>query len=279
MTQGRTIMNYDLLFLDVDGTLKQEPNEISEVNKEAVTRACCAGKKVFIASGRNKNLILNTVQELQLNSYGNSYTVALNGAHIIDNYTGETLHTVPISTQLTYRLFLKAYELDVSCHVYTENLVYFNFNDEQFSWYKKGGCDCRFVDMGSPDLGLEEVPLKFFLHTEDRDKLERFKEEMHEVTKESLNAEFSSTYSLEYTSIHASKGLGMEFICNLFGKSASEAVAAGDGENDISMLTRAGLGIAMKNALDSVKAVADTVTERTCSEDGVTEIIHKYLLV
>lgn len=272
-------MNYELLFLDVDGTLKQEPNQISEVNKEAVIRACSAGKKVFIASGRNKKLILNTVQELQLNNYGNSYTVALNGAHIIDNHTGKTLHTVPICTQLTYRLFLKAYELDVSCHVYTENLVYFNFNDIQYNWYKKGGCECRLVDMGSPDLGLEEAPLKFFVACEDRNKLERFKREMHDATKLSLNAEFSSEYSLEYTSIHASKGLGMEYVCNLFGKSTLEAVAAGDGENDISMLTRAGLGVAMQNAMDSVKAVADTVTERTCNEDGVTEIIHKYLLI
>lgn len=272
-------MNYELLFLDVDGTLKQEPNEISEENKEAVMRACYAGKKIFIASGRNKKLILNTVQELQLNNFSNSYAVALNGAHIIDNLTGKTLHTVPLCTQLTYQLFLKAYELDVSCHVYTENLIYFNYNDIQFDWYKKGGCDCRFVDMGSPDLGLEEAPLKFFVTSREPDKLICFKKEMQEITKARLNAEFSSDYSLEYTSIHASKGLGMEFICNLFGKSAAEAVAAGDGENDISMLTMAGLGIAMQNALASVKAAADTVTERTCNEDGVTEIIHKYLLV
>lgn len=219
-------MNYDLLFLDVDGILKQEPNEISEGEKEAVIRACCAGKKVFITSGRSKKLILNTIEELQLNLYGTSYTVALNGAHIIDNHSGMTLHTVPICTQLTYRLFLKAYELDVSCHVFTENLIYFNYNDIQYDWYKKGGCDCRFVDMGSPDLGLKEAPLKFFVSSQDKEKLECFKKEMQEATKQSLHAEYSSDYSLEYTSIHASKGLGMEYICNLFGKSASEATTA-----------------------------------------------------
>ncbi len=227
-------MNYDLLFLDVDGTRKQEPNQISEVDKEAVARACTAGKKVSIASGRNKNLILNTIHELQLNNYGASYSVALNGAHIIDNHTGDTLHTVPICTNLTYRLFLKAYELDVSCRVYTENHVYFNYNDIQFDRYKKGGCDCRFVDMGSPDLGLAEAPLKFLVTSNDKEKLECFQREMYEATKSSLNAEFTSEYTLEYTSINASKGLGMEYICNLFGKSPLEAVTAEDGENEIS---------------------------------------------
>jgi Cof subfamily protein (haloacid dehalogenase superfamily) len=272
-------MNYDLLFLDVDGTLKQEPDGISEVNKTAVLRACQAGKKISIASGRNKNLILDTVQELQLNHYGASYTVALNGAHIIDNHTGQTLHTVPINTQLTYLLFLKSYELDLSCQVYTENHVYFNYNDIHFDWFRKNGCDCRLVDMGSPDLGLEEPPLKFFISSQDKEKLECFHKEMHSITKASLNAEYSTANSLEYTSVDASKGLGMEYVCRLFGKSPSHAVAAGDGENDISMLRMAGLGIAMQNALETVKAVADTVTECTCREDGVNEIIHKYLLV
>jgi hydroxymethylpyrimidine pyrophosphatase-like HAD family hydrolase len=138
------------------------------------------------------------------------------------------LDVVPIDTQLTYLLFLKAYELDVSCHVYTENLVYFNFNDVQYDWYKKSGCDCRFVDMGSADLGLEEAPLKFLASSTDRERLERFMKEMHEVTKQSLNAEFTSEHSLIYTSIHTSKGLGMEYIYNLSSKSTSEAVATRD---------------------------------------------------
>ena len=273
------MMNYDLLFLDVDGTLKQEPNEISVSNKEAVLTACQAGKKVSIASGRNKRLILDTIDELQLKSFGNSYTVALNGAHIIENSTGQTLHTVPISYELVYYLFLKSYEHDIPCHVYTENIVYFNFNDSNFAWYKKGGCDCRLVDMGRPDLGLEEEPLKFFLACPDQEKLLQYKNDLGLKVKGILNAEFSSAHSLEYTSIHASKGLGMEYICKLYNKSISHAVAAGDGENDISMLRMAGLGVAMKNALDTVKAAADTVTENTCKEDGVTEIINKYLLV
>lgn len=271
-------MNYELLFLDVDGTLKQEPHGISDVNKEAVLAACRAGKKVSIASGRNKNLILHTVNELQLTDFGASYTVALNGAHIIENKTGATLHTVEISTQDTRLLFEKANELELSSHVYTENNVYFNYQDFQFDWYQKGGCNCHLVDMTKSNLGLTEPPLKFFLLSKEKEKLVRFKQEMDQVTKESLNADYSSIYSLEYTSVDASKGLGMEYVCNLLGHPISKAVAAGDGENDIAMLQMAGLGIAMNNALDSVKAVADTVTERTCKENGVAEIIHKYLL-
>lgn len=271
-------MEYELLFLDVDGTLKQEPHGVSAKNKEAVKEALRMGKKISIASGRNKDLLMNIVKELKLSDYGDTYTVALNGAHIFENCTGKTLHTEPISLEMTRKLFEKAYELRITCHVYTENYVYFNYNDSQFSWYQKEGCNCLLVDMDREDLGLSEPPLKFYLFSKEAHKLERYKSETDTFLEQSFNAEYSSKHSLEYTSVHASKGLGMEYVCGLLQKPLSRAIAAGDGENDISMIKMAGLGIAMKNGLDSVKTVADTITEHTCKEDGVTEIIHKYLL-
>lgn len=271
-------MNYELLFLDFDGTLKQEPNPISEQNKNAIQKACQAGKKISIASGRNRDLILRTVKELHLDETDESYTIALNGAHIIENSSGRTLHTEEISMELTRILFEKATEFEISSHVYTENYVYFNYHDEQFKWYQKEGCDCYLVDLSLSDMSMKEPPLKFFLRSEDREKLEQFRQEVLPFTTESLIAEYSSMYSLEFTSRKASKGLALEYICKLYQLPVSVAIAAGDGENDISMIQMAGLGVAMKNALDTVKAEADIVTYRTCLEDGVTEIITKYLL-
>ena len=271
-------MNYELLFLDVDGTLKQEPNQISEQNKEAILKAMRAGKKISIASGRNKDMLLRTVKELKLDEFGASYTVALNGAHIVENATGRTLHTAPIPLEQTKYLFKKAYEYQITCHVYTENLVYFNYNDYQFEWYHKEGCDCHLVDITASDFGIKEIPLKFFLLCRDRAKLEAYLQEALHLTQGILNAEFSSLHTLEFTSIYASKGLGIEYICKLHGYPLSKAIAAGDGENDISMLQMAGLGIAMKNALDTVKASADLITKRSCKEDGVREIIEEHLL-
>lgn len=271
-------MSYELIFLDVDGTLKQEPYQISDRNKEAIIKAMRAGKKISIASGRNKDMLLRIVKELRLEEAGEAYTIALNGAHIIENCTGRVLHTVPISLELTGFLFEKAYEYGISCHVYTENLVYFNYQDYQFEWYQKEGCDCRLVAMEEPGLGLEESPLKFFLLSKDRSKLEAYCRDAKLRTKGILNAEFSSIDTLEFTSIRASKGLGMEYVCGLHGTPLSKAIAVGDGENDISMLRMAGLGIAMKNALDTVKASADLISSYSCKEDGVTEIIENYLL-
>lgn len=271
-------MKYELLFLDVDGTLKQEPHPISQANKDAILEAMKAGKKVSITSGRNRDMILRTVEELQLNKFGEAYTIALNGAHIVENKTGRTLHTEPIPVDLTRYLFELANEHEVSCHVYTENYVYFNYNDFQFEWYQNEGCDCYLVDLSREDMGLKEEPLKFFFFNKEFSKLETIRSIGEPVASSSCSVEYSSRYSLEFTSLKASKGLALEYVCGLFNLPISLSVAAGDGENDISMIKKAGLGIAMKNALDSVKAIADTVTQRTCKEDGVVEIIQEYLL-
>ena len=104
-----------------------------------------------------------------------------------------------IRFDLTYLLFIKAYELDISCHVLTKNFVYFNYSDSYFTKFKSNGYDCRLVDMGSDDLGMEEPPCQFCLDCEDTMRLEQFRQEMVEVTKQSLTAGYSSLYSLEYT--------------------------------------------------------------------------------
>jgi Cof subfamily protein (haloacid dehalogenase superfamily) len=271
-------MNYKLLFIDVDGTLKQEPHPISKANKEAILTALKAGKIISIASGRNRDMILRIVKELRLDEYGTSYTIALNGAHIIENNTTKTLHKVPISMENTRYLFEKTYELGISCHAYTEGPAYFNFLSRQYYWYANEGCDSRLVDMKHKILGMSSEPLKFIMYSDDRDKLEKLKEQAHPVVSSELNAEFSSKLFLEYTSVKAGKGPGMEFICNLYNIPLSMAMAAGDGENDISMIKMAGLGVAMKNSPDNVKAAADVVTKKACLEDGLAEIIYEYLL-
>ena len=74
----------------------------------------------------------------------------------------------------------------------------------------------------------------------------------------------------------ANKGYGVEFLCDFLGVPIENAVAIGDEENDISMIRNAGVGVAMKNAVQSVKDAADYVTEHDNNEDGVAEVIEKF---
>lgn len=74
------------------------------------------------------------------------------------------------------------------------------------------------------------------------------------------------------------KAEGLKLLSDYLGIDQSKVMAMGDEENDLTMLKWAGLGVAMANGVDKVKAVADAVTTQTNEESGVAEAIHNYIL-
>jgi hydroxymethylpyrimidine pyrophosphatase-like HAD family hydrolase len=92
-----------------------------------------------------------------------------------------------------------------------------------------------------------------------------------------VSAVWSSASSMEITHPHARKGVALEALCKLLQIPLENTMALGDSGNDESMLKMAGLGIAMGNAPDFIKAVADAVTERT-ENDGAAMAIERYAL-
>lgn len=109
-----------------------------------------------------------------------------------------------------------------------------------------------------------------------KERLEAFQQAHAEWEKGKCSSFFSCKEYLEYCPLGANKGYGVEFLCDFLGVPIENAVAVGDEENDISMIRNAGVGVAMKNALQIVKDAADYVTEHNNNEDGVTEVIEKF---
>ena len=87
----------------------------------------------------------------------------------------------------------------------------------------------------------------------------------------------SADVFLEFIHLETSKGTALEQILAFEGLDAAQAIAFGDNENDISMLELAGMGVAMENAADQVKAVADHVTGTNVAH-GVAEAIERFVL-
>lgn len=74
------------------------------------------------------------------------------------------------------------------------------------------------------------------------------------------------------------KAVGLQLLCDHLGLDASQVMAVGDEENDLSMLKWAGLGVAMANGVDLVKKTANAVTSKTNEESGVAEAVERYIL-
>lgn len=108
--------------------------------------------------------------------------------------------------------------------------------------------------------------------SEDREETRKAIEGLDVVL---ANAE---TTSLEISAKNTTKGLGLQKLCEHLGISIDEAIAVGDADNDLDVLKRAGLSVAMGNANDNVKKIADVVVE-DCDHDGCVQAIEKHLLL
>ena len=89
---------------------------------------------------------------------------------------------------------------------------------------------------------------------------------------------FSNEQYLEILPADAGKGNALRFIADFLHAPLSHTFAAGDAENDISMLQAAGTGIAMLNAQEAVKKAADIITQKSNDENGLLEILEQYFI-
>lgn len=87
---------------------------------------------------------------------------------------------------------------------------------------------------------------------------------------------FSKWNYLELVPAGVSKGTALRELCDKLGIPIGESIAAGDSNNDIAMLRAAGLGIAVANARDEVKAAADVVLERTAEDGAIAELVERF---
>ena len=111
-----------------------------------------------------------------------------------------------------------------------------------------------------------------------RKKLEQIKTFAEELLGDTVNLFYSSETYLEFVISGVDKGSALEATAKEAGVELADVIAIGDSDNDLPMILKAGLGVAMKNGEEHVKAAAGYVTERTAEEHGVAEVLEKFIL-
>ncbi|MCZ8517493.1 Cof-type HAD-IIB family hydrolase [Paenibacillus filicis] len=243
---------YKLLALDMDGTLLTEDKLISQENKAAIREAEDAGATVMFSTGRGIQNVLTYVEELQLKSP----IVTVNGSEVW-KAPGELLLRHRLDTGLLRRMHGLAVYYDTWFWAYSVGDVY---NKERW--------------ISEPEIDGKEW-LKFGFYTENEESLSAIRKELE--SWESLEITNSHPANLELNPKGISKASGLEQVCGLLGLTMAQVIAMGDSLNDVSMIRAAGLGVAMGNAQDEVKQLADVVTVSN-EEHGVARIIREYLL-
>lgn len=265
---------YQLIALDMDGTLLNHAKEISAVNAAAIKDARKAGKKVIIATGRPLVGIKKYLDHLGMTT-DEDYVVAFNGALVQSVKSGQILSQTTLTLNDYSRLYELSQKLGVHIHALTENSVL----TPQYNPYSQVECEINGIPYfeGPVSAVSPETTIVKVMFIDDPKKLDALMPQLPEDILSDYTIVRSADIFLEFLHKSVNKGTGVKAVADAIGIKQSQVICVGDAGNDIDMIHYAGLGVAMGNAYDSVKAIADHIT-LTNEEDGVAAVIQKYML-
>ena len=260
---------YRLIAFDLDGTFLDDEKQIPEENLRAIERAAERGVEIVPATGRIYRGIPEALKALPFIRY----YILSNGAAVYDAREDRLLYRGDIPLELALRCYAYLDTLPVIYDCYQNEMGYMSrAMYERAEEYLAGepGILKLVHQLRIPVEDLKETlrrrgeplqKLQMYFLPGDLDERERQLRQIPALFPE-LKATSSVSCNIEVNSIEAGKGKALAALCRGLGFSAGEAVAFGDGTNDLEMLRCAGLGVAMENASDEVKAGADLVTGR-----------------
>lgn len=267
-----------LVGLDLDGTLLTTDHRITERTKRAIARANAAGCLVIPATGRP----LKGVPREFLEIPGVDYAVTANGSTVTDLKKGEDILRFWIDTEDWFRVKEMTKDLDSVLDLFVDGSGYNTREllDHAEEWAPPGLADyirasrtvCEDLDAFARRFKELEKANLFFRDQTTRAEAKRRLDEADFLTVTS-----SAPNNWELNAKGVSKGKALLALAEKLGIEQSEVMACGDSGNDAAMLKAVGLGVAMGNAPDEIKALADRVTD-TNDRDGVAKAIEKYVL-
>jgi Cof subfamily protein (haloacid dehalogenase superfamily) len=265
-------MSKKIFFSDLDGTLLTKDKKISEKTKQALDEFAAAGNHFAICTGRGLDNVIPVSKELGLN-YKGMYLICYNGAEIYDVDAGKDIFRIGVPLKLIPGIFETAAEFGIHVHTYTSDSLVSPENGEEMQYYNRV---IKRPVVVTDDIvsALPEDPCKVIaIELHDLDKLERFRLAIMEKYSDTVTTVYSNPNYLEIFMKEAGKGSAVIRLAKHLNIPIEDTIAAGDEQNDISMIEAAGIGVAMKNAVDSAKKAADVITEFDNDHDGLSEII------
>lgn len=274
-----------LVALDLDGTLFDNSSRISERNLTAIRRITDKGIHVVISTGRP----FEGIPFDQIKGTGINYAITANGSGIYEISTGKCLYenamdeelvTPILNFLLTRDIHMDAFiggkgYTPVQC-VETAQKLTVPSSIKNYIITTRTRLDNILQFIHENQLKVQKMTLNFYPAADgtliDRETVRKFL-----VSNPSITTVCGGYNNLEFTRADANKGVGLRKLAEILGVNPDATMAIGDTENDLAIIEAAGIGVAMGNATDAVKAKADYVTTSN-TEDGVAAAIEHFIL-
>lgn len=266
---------YKLVAMDMDGTLLRDDKSISDRTKKTIQEAKDKGAIVVLATGRPIEGVTKYLKELNMHT-DSDYVLSYNGALVQKTKNKEVISKVSLKGEDYHYLKNISDELGVNIHAFCEKK---GLITPKNSKYTEVEAEINNIDINVLDINEtknDDVIIKIMM-IDEPEILGAAIEKLPKEIYEKYTVVRSTPYFLEFLNKNANKGVGVELLAKYLGIKQDEIITLGDADNDLHMIEYAGLGIAMGNAFDSVKKIANYITD-TNENDGVAKAIEKFIL-
>ncbi|GAA3400792.1 Cof-type HAD-IIB family hydrolase [Paenibacillus hodogayensis] len=263
-------MTYRLIALDVDGTLLNDRYELTADTVETVRAVHEAGATIVLCTGRSPVNSLPLMEQLGLEGT----LITHNGAATIRSTDRQVVHEYPFETEQLRPLVAYCRERRVHLDMCTpfELYVETELGEREAAMYGKFMLTPQRI---GNILELGRAPVKFTVFG-DKDVMDRVEADWLGMSLP-LSVLRSGDLFIDVMHPQATKGSALRSLAESLGIERSEVMAIGNYFNDVEMIRFAGLGIAMDNSPEGVKAEADAVTASN-NEEGVRQALVRYCL-
>lgn len=263
-------MNYDLFLCDFDGTLLARDGSVSQKNRDAIIKYRQMGGIFVIVTGRMLSSILPRARELGMDC---GLIAAYQGALIAEIKTGKILRSVTFETEQAIRAVKYMESQDLHIHIYADDILYCNRDDEFLKIYEKI-CGVKGVVIDRPlselikDKNLRVVKALAMCDPKEREKLRL---NLSDRLGNDFFVTCSSQELVEVLPAGADKASALKFLSRYYQIPPKKIAAMGDQLNDLPMISAAGGKFAVENADASLKHIATVFP--SAEKSGVAEAI------
>ncbi len=270
--KGRNIMPIKLVAVDMDGTLLNRQKLVSKENKQAIKRAMDKGIYVTIATGRMPTSAVYFAKQLNMNCP----VVSCNGGVVQPLDGSSPIFEAHFPEETITELIELCYKRNWYIRWYIDDNIYVKYYDPKM-----------FPAYGTTK-GLKIIPVEnnYASYTKNvtqivvcdaNHNIQHIYDEIAQIFGNKIGLQQNTGYSMDITPPGITKSVGLSKLADYLNIKPEEIMAVGDGDNDLTMIAYAGMGVAMENGIDDVKKIAQFIT-KDCDDSGIAYVLEKFVL-
>lgn len=252
-------MKYKALMLDVDGTvISYDYNALPSAKLTKAIKNIVDKVAICFVTGRSYYFLKPVLEKININ---NGYAVVNNGAHVINLSTKDIIRDEPINIKDAKQII---------------NIL----EGENIPFYvKQGVYDSSYFNV--PFRKGQVLKIASMIFAEDvysSEKIDSIQNKLSHLSNiSSYKAQHKNGFGINIQHVNATKLHGVEIVLKALNINSKEAIGVGDSYNDFPLLMACGLKVAMGNAVEDLKVIADYIAP-SVDEDGVVDVIEKFIL-